>query len=156
MGNYQVRFGGQGNQSTDPTININDGYFLSILSRPYLFILSRTTEGYVLNVAMISTKAGRIKAINRVGPHNKEILSIIIGGMLPSFSIIKKVYFSSTSTVRGKRLSKLEREKFNLPYPPPSYTPPFLCYSTKRRIFFIKKRGGGGLSHHWWRPRLLI
>ena len=40
MGNYHVRFGGQGNQSTDPTISIKDGYFLSILSRPYLFILS--------------------------------------------------------------------------------------------------------------------
>jgi len=26
MGNYHVRFGGQGNQSTDPTISINDGY----------------------------------------------------------------------------------------------------------------------------------
>ena len=42
-------------------------------------------EGYIINVAMVGTKAGRIKAINRVGPHNKEILSIIIGGMLGDF-----------------------------------------------------------------------
>lgn len=54
-----------------------------------------------LHVLGISTNVGRIKAINRIGPHNKEVLSYIIGGMLGDY--LKSRYFSTTSLVSVKR-----------------------------------------------------
>jgi hypothetical protein len=52
---------------------------------------------FTFNVVAISTNTGRIKAINRIGPHSKDVLSIIIGGMIGD--IPKSVYFSTTSHV---------------------------------------------------------
>ena len=47
-----------------------------------MWILGGPTLYFTFNVVAISTKTGRIKAINRIGPHSKDVLSIIIGGML--------------------------------------------------------------------------
>jgi len=72
-------------------------------------------------MTMLPINKPRTKAILRIGPHNKEVLDIIICGMLsslsPTLNYINKTKnknFSTSNIVYGKRLSKLERENYNL------------------------------------------
>ena len=51
----------------------------------YFNFISDTLSTSYMSMLMLPFNKSRTKAINRIGPHDKEVLDIIIGGMLGDF-----------------------------------------------------------------------
>ena len=71
---------------------------------------------FILQSSILSFNTPRIKAIKRIGPHNKDILTLLISGMLGdtlknNFCTINEIYKNSIN-LKNKRLTKLERAQF--------------------------------------------